>query len=163
MSIEAPTIYTSRLMLREICEEDTAFIVACRSDPNVYGFFSIPKPLSTSEHRCWLLNSYYKNKNRFDWIALQQGQPIGIFGIKKENNDSVEGEVSYLLVPQRQGNGYAQEAVLGILEFALHQWNCKTALATIHMDNHPSTFFIERLGFKRCGKKGVFFQYRKKL
>lgn len=161
----APRFVTERLVLKEITEKDTDLIVAWRSNPEVYRFFLSPHPLSAGEHMEWFQDQYKKDVNRFDWMAVTKGskEAVGIFGIKRENGDSKEAEISYLLASKAQGKGYASEAVGCIMRFALERWHCDSCAAKIHVENYASVQFAKRLGFTISGMEGVFACYKRKL
>ena len=59
----APLIISKRLSFREITEEDTAFIVKLRSDPDVYRFFLSPKEITAKDHLHWYFNHYVFDEN----------------------------------------------------------------------------------------------------
>jgi RimJ/RimL family protein N-acetyltransferase len=156
-------IETKRLVLREIQETDAGQIVAWRSDPEVYRYFTVPRKLTIEEHLDWYRNSYLPDGNRVDLIALDRDKrvPMGVFGIKKIGETSVE--ISYLMGPQYRGRGYAVEAVDALLHFAERTWGCKTAVAEIHKDNIPSIAFIKRLGFKEGKITSNFISLQRQL
>lgn len=156
-------IKTERLFLREIIAEDTSKIVGWRSNPEIYRFFLNPHKLTMEEHISWFYNEYIKNQNRVEWICYMGSLPIGVFGVKRKNNKSQEAEVSYLVDTKVRQNGYAREAVEGILEWAVDRWGITCVSAEIHKLNRASRVFIEKLGFEKMEKEGDFLTYRKEL
>lgn len=157
----APTLCTPRLTLREIALHDTASIVAWRSDPSVYCYFLSPHPLTAAEHTTWYTTRYRCNPDRYDWLALADGIPAGVFGLVRLPDGGVE--VNYLLAPQAQGRGYAAEAVTCLLGWAADHWNARYALAEIHRRNQPSLRFAQTLGFTPQETRGDFLLYRRAL
>ncbi len=144
---------TSRLQLRQITAEDTPAIVMLRSDPMAYRFFRRPHCLTPEEHIQWYEKTYLADENRFDWLALHDGSPIGLFGLNRLPGAPVRVEISYLLAPQGQGRGYAAEAVHALLQWAVREWQGENAFAEIHRANRASLRFIRRMGFylwKEC-------------
>lgn len=158
-------IETDRLQLREIAECDSDLIVKWRSEPDVYPFFCSPHRITKEEHLQWFNNRYLKDDNQISFIVIEKisKEPIGVFGIKKESTSSEHVEVSYLLDKKAQGKGYAQEAILGMIEFAKCQWNSSIVMAEVHKDNTASVKVVERLAFKRESLKGNFWTYKKDL
>lgn len=158
MSHSTTHITTKRLWLREIDESDTATIVRLRSDAEVYRFFKNPHGLTEKEHIEWYRNQYIPDINRMDWIAIDDnnGSIIGLFNIVKNSNAV---EVSYLLDKEKQGNGYAEEAMLAIMDVAVSEWKSQKFIAIIHVCNLKSRKFIERLGFRQDGIEGEFVFY----
>lgn len=146
----APELQSERLIYRDITEEDAKLIVKWRSNPEVYRYFSTPHEITLQEHLNWFRSSYVCNENRFDWIAHNnQKQPIGIFGLRRNDRESVEAEVSYILNPDFYGKGYAAEAVRRLLVFCSEEWRCKKVTAEIHNNNQKSIVFAEKLGFSK--------------
>lgn len=165
MKMVAPKLETERLLLFDMEEQDTANVVKWRSVPEVYCFFLAQHPLSEQEHLNWYRNSYIYNINRYDWVARKKedNQPIGIFGVKRESEQSMVAEVSYILAPEHQGKGYASEAVLRTMQFAKECWECDRVVAEIHVKNKASIEFVQRLGFVYVSSNGDFCIYERKV
>lgn len=160
---EVPILQTSRLTLRGITEEDTYVIVALRSDPNVYKYFVSPHQITEEEHLAWFKNNYIFNEDRIDWIAFDVvGNLVGVFGVKREINNSKEAEVSYILSPEQYGKGYASEAIKRLIQFCREEWKCAFVTAEVHENNIDSIRFAEKLDFKLEAKNGVFLFYKRK-
>lgn len=157
----APELRSERLRLRDITETDTCLIVQWRSNPDVYKYFIAPHRLTEEEHLHWFKSRYIEDRNRFDWIALDdENQAVGIFGVKRENDLAEEAEVSYILDPNYYGRGYAAEAVKRLIVFCKTEWCCKTVIAEIHKDNEKSIRFAKKLGFVEYSRNGSFIFYR---
>ena len=157
-----PVLKTARLTMRGIAEEDTNAIVVMRSNPDVYRFFVSPHQITEEEHLNWYRNSYLFNKNRIDWIAFDTtNNLIGVFGVKRENENSIEAEISYILAPEQYGKGFAAEAINRLMQFCKEEWNCTSVIAEIHNDNMDSIRFAERLGFVE--EKPKFIIFRKEI
>lgn len=139
-------IETDRLILRGIDETDAEAIVVWRSVPDVYKYFKFPHKITIDEHLDWFHNRYLSNENRFDWICIEKesGQRIGVFGLVREDD---KAEVNYLLSPDAQHKGYANEAIRGLIKYASETWNVRLVVAEIHEDNTPSISLVEKMGF----------------
>ena len=160
MNNEVDMLYTERLVLREIQEEDTRWIVSWRSNPEVYQYFFSPNPITANEHKNWYLNYYLKDKNRIDFMALEKnGTRIGVFGVKHYMEHIQCGEISYLLDKSAQGKGYAQEVVKRLMLFAKEDWRCKEAILNIHEKNVPSLAVAVIFGGERKCQRGEFLTY----
>ena len=151
-------IETQRLLFRGIEEQDAAFIVELRSDPDVYKFFRSPHLISIDEHINWYKNSYLINVNRFDWICIEKdtGKKIGVFGLVLEERVA---ELNYLLSPEAQHKGFATEGVKRLIEYAKDKWPVHSVIAEIHKDNVPSLSLVQRVGFKFVRNNGDFSVY----
>ena len=159
--MNAATLETERLFLREIREEDTAQIVAWRSVPTVYRYFKAPHAITAAEHLRWYRENYCHDPDRLDWIGLEKksGKPIGVFGLRRFADSSNTAEVSYLLDPAAQHQGYAGEAVRALIQYAAGAWNTKRVIAEIHRKNRDSIMFAQRLGFRLLEEQGDFLRY----
>lgn len=157
-----PVLKTERLTLRGISEADTQMIVRLRSNPDVYKFFTAPHEITEQEHITWYKNSYLLNENRIDWMAFDaSGIFVGIFGIKRDNQDSFEAEVSYILSPEQYKKGYATEAVERLIQFCREEWHCYYVTAEIHEDNRESIHFVKKLGFVQDRIIGLFWHFKR--
>ena len=157
-------MHSDRLQYREICLEDAPLIVKWRSDPEVYKFFTAPHKVTLEEHINWYKNNYLANSNRLDFMALDSnGIEVGVFGIRRENEDDNEVEVSYLLAPEYYKRGFATEGVKWCIDYCIEHWNSKTVKAEIHNENDSSIRLVNRLGFKLKTSDGNFFFFFKEL
>lgn len=156
-------LHTARLYLRQITKADAQTIVELRSDPESYRFFRAPHRLTLAEHLRWYEESYCFDGNRVDWLALCEEKPIGLFGLRKAPQEAGCVEVSYLLVPEQQGKGYASEATKALLRWAVMTWEAQKAFAEIRQDNQASLKFIEQMGFSYWKQEGEFVFYQRTL
>lgn len=154
---------TPRLCLRQIREEDAPMIVQLRSDPLDYRFFRLPHQLTIEEHLQWYKGNYLQNMYRFDWLALCEDKPVGLFGLNRLPEDMTCAEISYLLAGNIRGKGYAGEAAGALLQWSARAWQLKRFFAEIHKENEASIHFIERMGFDYWKEEDPFLFYRKEL
>lgn len=151
------TIQTERLILREIREDDTGFIVGLRSDPEVYRYFKHPHRLTVEEHEGWYREVYLQNDNIVHWICEKDGVGIGVFAAARVSDS--EAEVSYLVSGEYQRKGYAREALKSIILWVRRQWQPDRIIAEIHQDNTVSRAFIKSLGFYEANGEKIFLKY----
>ena len=151
-----------RLIFKEITEADAAFIVAVRSEPDVYRYFIDPHQITLEEHLNWFRNIYPHNDRRTDYIAFDKatGDRVGVFGLIRID-DRVE--VNYLIRKEYQRRGLAREGVELLLAYAADELGCHTAVAEIHEDNVASLSLAEKLGFVQTGREGVILLFEKPL
>ena len=144
------SIKTDRLWLRQIDETDAEAIVDIRSDKNVYKYFLNPVKISIDDHRRWYNEQYKNDDNRIDWIAVddKSGDFIGIYGAKMVERNTAE--VSYITKPDKQGCGYAKEAVEAIIRWCVDYWGVNSAIVTINKGNKRSISFARHLEFRDC-------------
>lgn len=151
------TIRTERLILREIRDDDTDFIVRLRSDPEVYRYFKHPHQLSVEEHEGWYREVYLQNDNIVNWICEKDGVGIGVFAAVRVSDS--EAEVSYLVSGEYQRKGYAGEALKSIILWVRQEWQLERIIAEIHKDNTVSRAFIRSLGFYEADGEKSFLKY----
>ena len=158
-------ILTERMLLHSIDELDTGWIVAWRSNPNVYRYFKSPHALTLAEHRNWFRNNYLQNNNRLDFFAVDKAKsiPMGVFGISRDSEVSDTVEVNYILDPEQQGKGLASEAVEALIAFAHQKWNSVYAVAEIHKENTSSINLAERIGMTYYDDIDKYVIYRKRI
>ena len=158
MAKDLDKFQTERLILRGINESDATEIVEWRSDPEVYKYFKSPHKITIQEHFSWFNNSYLFNEDRMDWMCIEKGtgKKIGVFGVAIDG-DIVE--LNYLLAPDAQHKGYANEAVKAIILHAKEKWPEKKMIAEIHKDNDASSRLIEKQGFQYSSADGNFVIY----
>ena len=89
------------------------------------------------------------------------GNFVGIFGVKRDNQNSVEAEVSYILTPEQYKKGYATEAIERLIKFCRDNWHCVFVTAEIHEGNNESIHFVRKLGFVQEKKEGLFMYFKK--
>ena len=155
---------TKHLLIREITINDTDFIVALREDPDVYKHFLNKRKITKDEHKNWFLNSYLNDMNRLDYIAfeIKSGDPIGIYGVKRNSSDDKNCEISYITSKKHQHCGLSSEAVVALLQNTKENWNVKLFKAIICQDNIVSINFVEKLGFIKVKQNKGFLTYEKR-
>lgn len=156
-------ITTERLWLRQIDETDTESIVGLRSDERVFRYFLKPSKLTVDEHLHWYREKYIHDRNRIDWIAVDDdtGAFVGIYGAKKIA--SGEAEISYITADCMKRRGYAFEAVEAVINWCVKQWKIRTAVVEIHKENSVSIAFADMMGFKNVDSNESFVKMRKYL
>lgn len=76
---------------------------------------------------------------------------VGLVGFHGPPDEHGRAEVGYEVLAPYRRQGYASEAVLGLLDWAARQHGVRTFLATIASDNEPSTRLALGLGFHQIG------------
>ena len=157
------TIKSDRLWLRQIDETDAEAIVSLRSEEDVYKYFLNPVRLTLDDHKKWYKNRYCRDKDRIDWIAVnnENGAFVGVYGAKRELDNAVE--VSYITNPLYRSEGYASEAVNSIIQWCMEHWGIGEAVAVIHRENKASICFAENNGFHEKARHDDFITMSKAL
>lgn len=161
-----PVIKTNRLVLRNIVEADA---------PSVYDIFS--RQEVTEHYDCypfsehsqangwvnWQIDSYKKNGNRgFRWAITLIDNPerfIGSCGFHSVNENFKSFDVGYELHPEFWGNGYATEALEGIIRYCFENnfpFKVNRIAATTDVVSPKSISVLNKLGFE---EEGVLREY----
>jgi RimJ/RimL family protein N-acetyltransferase len=141
-----PRLETERLVLRGAVESDfEAFVPFYESE--VSRFYGGPcdreqawrKFAVYSGH--WMLRGY----GPFVLESKADGAVVGLCGPWFPDG-WIEPEITWALVPDQHGRGFATEAARRSLEFTYDELGWDTAASVISVDNAPSIRLAERLG-----------------
>ncbi len=114
---------------------------------------SWPPPLNDEHSQRWMLDYLRKHEgSRWGmWYIVLAGstpQLVGNCGFKGEpQKGSVE--IGYSIVPEHQRNGYATEAIHGLLRFAFADPRVRRVLAETLPELIPSIGVLRKCGFRR--------------
>lgn len=129
---------------------DLKCIIRLNTDPDVRRFLGGP----VEEEAIQSAFSRYiesGNKNRFWVIRLKQNNAfIGIISLETHHN-GIDTEVSYMLLPEWWGQGYAQETVQPVINYALSGIGLPRIIAETQVANVASCRLLERLGMQLEG------------
>ena len=89
----------------------------------------------------------------FYCIAIKDGTHIGELCFKGLDSNGI-AEIGYGISEKYQNNGYATEAVKGVLEWALNNPNVTAIEAETDSENVASKRVLEKCGFILNGKIG---------
>ena len=138
-------LITERLRLRAFAEEDRPAVVRLRSDERVRRYLGGARPPADLE------------------AALAEqlvGATWGVFAVADRTTDCVMGsvdlcrtrgelEVSWGLLPEHWGAGFANEAVTAVIAWAFEEAADRRIIAVTQSANAASCRLAERLGMTR--------------
>ena len=152
-------IKTQRLTLRDMLREDQTVLHHLRSDPEVIGYMEYLRSDTASESWGWILETIEHNsriprqsynlviKRRSDnqilgWIGIGQatGEPAGIL------------DFGYALLPEFWGQGYATEALSGILKIGFERLGADLIFGECDSNNLASGRVMEKAGLHMEGQ-----------
>ncbi|GAC1042105.1 GNAT family N-acetyltransferase [Rhizobium sp. No.120] len=142
-----PYFITERLQLREILASDACFIGELISDEEVRRFLGGPVPIVQREAA---ISDYLSaTDGKLAWLVETRGtqHPLGLISISR-HTDGEDYELSYQLHPDAWGLGYATEAAMRVIEFALNDLRLERLIAETQSANTASRRLLERLGMK---------------
>ena len=144
-------ITTQRLLLRRLDMRDSKAFFQYRSLPEV-GRFQSWRPCALSEIEEFIRQDAPVTPHTVGaWLQLAVCLPddsmIGDIGIHFSDADQIE--IGYTLSPERQGNGYAREAVRGVVDYAFRVWKKHRITASVDPENVRSIRLLTSLGFRK--------------
>lgn len=152
-------IETERLTLRQISGDDFINLSKVLSDPLVmkYSTVGIHTEQQIDDYITNCITQY--KVNGFGPWAICNTKTGGFIGVCGLNKHNVEGgdivHINYRLMTIHQGNGYAVESVLGVLDFAKKTLKLKVLHALIESANTRSVNVVHKTGFQ-FQKSSVF-------
>ncbi|MEU7906764.1 GNAT family N-acetyltransferase [Actinoplanes sp. NPDC049118] len=148
-------IATERLVLRRFRPGDAETLAAYRSAPEVARYQSWRAPYSVERARYAIETMAAADPEQPGWfqyaVELKDGGAhIGDVGVNL-NDNLRQAEIGYTVAPERQGRGYATEAVRGVLDQLFRVRGLHKVSAECDARNVASARVLERLGFTREG------------
>ena len=152
---DLPTINTNRLSLRLIRAADADDFYAVYSNPEVMRYWSTP-PLPNRAAASKLISEIHEGLERHEllkWgIALRTDDKlIGSVTLFHLDFTHRRAEIGYALGRAYWGNGYMQETLKAVLDYAFTVLNLHRIEADVDPRNDASVRTLERLGFQREG------------
>ena len=152
--MEKLLINTKRLQIRNLCPADLENFYAYRSNPEVtkyQGFDTMT--LAQCEH----FIQGQKNKlfgQPGDWVQygieeVSLQKLIGDCAVKMDLYDSRLAEIGITISHLYQQQGYAKEAISGILNFIFGVKNLHRVTATVDAENTASINLMKSIGFRQ--------------
>ena len=150
-------------MIRRFHADDTEAFAGYRSDPDV------------AQYQSW--NDYtLEDAKAFvrEMASLHPGEPgewfqfaaadlvsdtlLGDVALCVDVNDVARAELGFTLAPAHQGNGYATEAVRGVIAYAFDRLDVGTVFAIADARNGASIALLERIGMQLVSTQGALFK-----
>ena len=150
-----PTINTSRLSLRPISAADADDFYAVYSNPEVMRYWSTP-PLANRDAASKLIDEIQEGFERQELLKwgialLADDKLIGSVTLFHMDFTHRRAEIGYAQGRAYWGNGYMQEALKAVLNYAFETLNLHRIEADVDPRNDGSVRTLERLGFQREG------------
>lgn len=146
-----PTIFTERLVLRQLMTEDIASLFTIRSNEenNKYIDRALDKTEANTASFIKKINvGIEMNKWIFWGIEIKETKElIGTICLWNFSADGKTVEIGYELSPRFQGKGFMQESIKRVLDYALNKLSLLKIEAYTHKDNLPSIRLLERNKF----------------
>ena len=153
-------IETARLVLRRFRPDDAPVLAAYRSDPAVARYQGWTPPLSPTAADALVREFAGGDPGQPGWfqyaIELKaDGCLLGDVGVNLHEN-RMQAELGFTLAVDRQGRGYATEAVRAVLHDLFERRGLHRVSAECDARNVRSARLLERVGFQREGRRPAF-------
>jgi len=143
-----PVIETTRLILREMREEDAPALFEYFQDPQTSRYWFTPdKTIEEARARVPRLKKEWAKNGFGDWAVVDRstGKFIGFTGLHHISGMN-EVNLGYLLTYSVWGRGYGTEACRAAIQFGLETAKLKQIVGVTHPDNLPSIRVLEKCG-----------------
>ncbi|QYJ80630.1 GNAT family N-acetyltransferase [Shewanella acanthi] len=148
-------LYSDRLKLRSLKEEDWPYFLALNLDPEINQFVRIPESEEVIRKKfiersaSWLYSSG-------DWLTLaietiDSGEFVGLTGLHCQHFEEQRAEVGYLLLKEHHGKGYASESLQAVVDWACLRFEVHKFVGHCAKDNIASARVLEKCGFQLEG------------
>lgn len=156
-----PILDTTRLRLRPLLPADAGRVAEILNHPEVgWMIRQIPLPYPREAARNWL-EGYAAERamgRAYRFGVISDHRLIGCADV--DHIDTGEGEIGYWFDPAHWGQGFAQEAVTAVLQFAFTGLGLTSLTATHAVDNERSERLLGKLGFSKTGDLQVWSRAR---
>ena len=136
-------IHTERLTLRAASDDDLEVIVRMLTDPAVRGYLGGPVPEDRA--RATLSGPLGDRWGSFLITRTDTGTVVGSCLLDR---DLADLEISYQLLPEYWGHGYAREAVVRVLDWAWENTDAGHIVAITQAANAASIRLLEVVGMR---------------
>ncbi|MBT2757597.1 GNAT family N-acetyltransferase [Mesobacillus foraminis] len=149
-------VQSQRLITRQFSHEDVNAFYLYRCSPNVAKF------QSWEDYQYHQAESFVQRQSRFTpnqpgtWFqfaiaSADTNQLIGDCALHTLLDEPRIVEIGFTLAEEHQGQGYASEAVSGLLQYIFTVLNKHKVIALTDVRNEKSITLLERLGMRREG------------
>ncbi|MET0998043.1 MAG: GNAT family protein [Marmoricola sp.] len=145
---------TARLCVRPFVPADLEAFVAYRADPDVARYqswsdYTLEQGRSLIES---MAGSSPGTPGEWYQLALEErtdGTLVGDLALHVNQSEPREAEIGFTLAPERQGQGYATEALRALLGYAFEELRLHRVIAVTDALNAPAAALLARVGMRR--------------
>jgi ribosomal-protein-alanine N-acetyltransferase len=150
-----PVLKTKRLHLMELNDVHTASFYTLRSDKKVLKFMDTGplENLIAAEKMIHENMAMFRMKQGISWAITDKKNEyfIGYCTFWKLDKKNARGELGFAMLTQNWGQGYMEEALRAIIDFAFKQWQLHSIEANVNPLNERSVQLLNKLGFRKEG------------
>lgn len=151
MSNSSPVFTTERLALHHFTLDDAPLALELVNDPAFLRYIGDRGVRTLDDARAYLSNGPLASYARhgfglFKVVSLSSGEPVGMCGLLKR--DTLEDvDAGYAFLPAFRAQGYASEALAGLIDYARRVHDLRRLVAIVQPDNAASIRVLQRTGF----------------
>jgi len=147
------SLKTSRLTIRRFRPSDATTFAAYRSDPEVerYQGWESCSDAEASDFIASLEHQAPGAPEQWFQFAIEETQTSELAGdiaLFCFDENAAQGELGFTLASGHQRRGYAQEALLALLEYAFGRLELHRVHSVTDERNYPAQALLENLGFR---------------
>lgn len=150
-----PKLETSRLILREIGNEDIKSIFSIFSNSGVTRFYGMEPMENVNQAKQLITNftkSYQKNQGiRWGIVKKEDNELLGTIGFNNWVPKNKRAEIGYDLHPSNWRKGYATEAIQCVMSYGFSEMDLNRIGAIVYLENKASSQLLKSIGFAAEG------------
>ena len=149
-----PVLESERIRLRPLRMDDAGEVFTMFSDARVTRYWSFQAWTEPAQAEAWLAERIgWGPPSVYGWAMADRASDafIGTTALFSLSGPLHRAELGYSLMPARQGEGLATEAVRRALDFGFDVLGLERIEADVDPRNEASCRLAERLGFQREG------------
>ncbi|HEV7440351.1 MAG TPA: GNAT family N-acetyltransferase [Methylobacterium sp.] len=148
-----PGLDTARLHIAGLAPDDAEAVRLLTDDPAITGAVDFLNAPFTLENAQDLIRSGHRGTDRFLGAWARDGQGlVGVVGTHLRGERAIE--IGYWIGGAARGQGYASEAVGGILALLSRRFPHRLIVAECRPGNVASWGLLHKLGFRETGDEG---------
>jgi RimJ/RimL family protein N-acetyltransferase len=148
-------LFTERLLLRDLHDNDKQAIFDYRSDAEANKFQSwVPESPEEVEQFISRNTSTFNQPESWYQVLITDRETaavIGDMGIHFFGRENQQVELGITLNKNHQGKGYAAEALEGLIRYLFNDLQKHRIMASVDPDNRASVRLMERVGLRKEG------------
>jgi RimJ/RimL family protein N-acetyltransferase len=145
-----PVLETERLVLRAPRLGDAKVVATLANDRRIAENTSrIPHPYRLTDAQEFIATANQSANETIFVVTLRNGGLIGACGLMTPVDDNIE--IGYWLGVKYWGQGYATEAVRGMIDHAFTDLDCEALQSAARVTNPASRRVLEKCGFQWTG------------
>jgi RimJ/RimL family protein N-acetyltransferase len=139
------SLSTARLVLRPVDAADVPAVSRLWTDPEVRQYLGGPVAAAEVARR---MRGFEHVPGNFVVVSRTNGTALGLVTVIPASDRGSRAEVSYRLLPEHWGHGYAREAVGAVVTWALREISPppSTVVAVTHEASDRSRHLLESIG-----------------